>query len=56
MAITEQMVRDIQVIGPIESVTEQLQERSDAGAELQMIPMPSGSVAEAGARLEQYLG
>ena len=56
MAITEQMVRDIQVIGPIESVTEQLQERSDAGAELQIIPMPSGSVAEAGARLEQYLG
>ena len=56
MAITEQMVRDIQVIGPLESVCEQLQERSAAGAELQMLPMPGGSAGEAGARLEQYLG
>ena len=56
MAISEQMVRDIQVIGPIESVQEQLKERSELGAEVQMVPMPAGSTAEVGARLEQYLG
>ena len=56
MAISEQMVRDIQVIGPIGSVQEQLKERSELGAEVQMVPMPEGSAAEVGARLEQYLG
>ena len=56
MAISEQMVRDIQVIGPIGSVQEQLKERSELGAEVQMVPMPAGSTAEVGARLEQYLG
>jgi len=56
MAFSEGMVREIQVIGPIESVAEQLQERSDAGAQLQMIPLPSGTTAEVGRRLEQYLG
>ena len=56
MAFSEQMVREIQVIGPIGEVRELLQERSAAGAELQMLPMPQGSVSEVGARLEQYLG
>ncbi len=56
MAFSESMVREIQVIGPIESVPEQLQARSDAGAHLQMIPLPSGTTAEVGRRLEQYLG
>ena len=46
MAFSEQMVREIQVIGPIGEVRELLQERSAAGAELQMLPMPQGSVSE----------
>ena len=56
MAFSESMVREIQVIGPIESVPEQLQARSDAGADLQMIPLPSGDTMDVGRRLEQYLG
>ena len=55
-AISEAMVREIQVIGPVESVAEQLAERSAAGAELQMVQMPGGSAAEAGHRLEALLG
>lgn len=51
-AITDEMVREIEVIGPIESVREQLQERSDLGADLQMLHMPSGSVSEVGQILE----
>ena len=49
------MVREIQVIGSEAEVREQLQERSDLGAQLQMIQMPSGSVAEAGAKLEALI-
>ena len=56
MAFSESMVREIQVIGPIESVPEQLQARSDAGAHLQMIPLPQGDPTDVGRRLEQYLG
>jgi alkanesulfonate monooxygenase SsuD/methylene tetrahydromethanopterin reductase-like flavin-dependent oxidoreductase (luciferase family) len=55
-AISEQMVRDIHVIGPIESVAEQLAERSSLGADLQMVQMPAGSPADAGKRLEALLG
>ena len=55
-AISAAMVREIQVIGPIESVVEQLAARADAGAELQMVPMPGGSAAAAGQRLEALLG
>ena len=55
-AISTDMVREIQVIGPMESVAEQLAERSDAGAELQMVQMPGGSAADAGKRLEALLG
>ena len=55
-AISADMVREIQVIGPIESVAEQLAERSASGAELQLVQMPGGSVAEAGHRLEALLG
>ena len=55
-AISEQMVREIQVIGPIDSVAEQLAARSAAGAELQLVQMPPGTVAEAGQRLEVLLG
>ena len=55
-AISEQMVRDIQVIGPIDSVAEQLTERSSLGADIQMVQMPGGTSAEAGKRLETLLG
>ena len=55
-AISDQMVQDIQVIGPIESVAEQLAERSSLGADLQMVEMPAGSPADAGKRLEALLG
>ena len=55
-AITEDMVREIQVIGPIESVAEQLADRAQAGAELQMVPMPLGTPTEAGKHLEALLG
>ena len=55
-AISADMVREIQVIGPIESVAEQLADRSASGAELQLVQMPGGSIAEAGHRLEALLG
>ena len=55
-AISEQMVREIQVIGPIDSVAEQLASRSAAGAELQLVQMPGGTAAKAGQRLEALLG
>ena len=55
-AISTDMVREIQVIGPIESVAEQLAERGELGAELQMVQMPGGSATAAGKRLEALLG
>ena len=54
-AITDAMVREIQVIGPIESVREQLQERAALGAELQMVQLPPGDTATVGAYLESLL-
>ena len=54
-AISEQMVRAIQVIGPLESVREQLQERASLGADLQVIRLPGGPATEAGKRLEALL-
>ena len=55
-AISEDMVREIQVIGAIESVAEQLAARAQAGAELQLVPMPGGTPSQAGRRLEALLG
>ena len=54
-AISEDMVREIQVIGPLDAVGAQLAERAASGAELQMVQMPGGSAAEAGTRLEALL-
>ncbi len=51
-AISERMIRDLQCIGPIESVCEQLRERAALGADLQLVPMPRGDVATAAKRLE----
>jgi hypothetical protein len=50
------MVRDIQVIGGLDEVSGQLAERSSLGADLQMVQMPGGTPAEAGARLEALMG
>jgi alkanesulfonate monooxygenase SsuD/methylene tetrahydromethanopterin reductase-like flavin-dependent oxidoreductase (luciferase family) len=55
-AVSEEMVRSIQVVGPIEEVAEQLQERAALGADVQMLQMPGGSAKQAGARLEAMLG
>ena len=55
-AISEAMVREIQVIGQPEVVAEQLADRAASGAELQLVPMPGGTAAEAGKRLEALLG
>ena len=54
-ALSETMVRSIQVVGPIDSVREQLLQRSEQGADLQMVQMPQGNPAEAGAFLQQLL-
>ena len=54
-AISERMIREIQCIGPIEEVREQLQERSALGADLQMIYMPKGDVADAAKQLEALI-
>ncbi len=55
-AISTDMVRDIQVIGPIEAIAEQLAARAESGAELQMVQMPAGTAQQAGKRLEAFLG
>ena len=54
-AISDDMVREIQVIGPVESVREQLQERSALGADLQLLYMPPGDVKAVGKRLEALI-
>lgn len=54
-AISESMIRDLQCIGPIEEVREQLSARSDAGADLQLIYMPKGDVTEAARQLEDLI-
>lgn len=43
-AISERMIRDLQCIGPVEEVREQLRERAAMGADLQLIYMPRGDV------------
>ena len=53
-AISDKMLHDIQVIGPIESVREQLLERSSLGADLQMLQMPRGDVATVAKQLESF--
>ncbi len=55
MAISERMVRSIQVIGSLEEVREQLRERASLGADLQMLYVPPGTPAEAGRLWEALL-
>ncbi len=54
-AISDEMVRSIEPIGPIESVREQLQERAELGADVQMLYMPPGDPADVGHRLEALI-
>ena len=55
-AISDEMVRSIQVIGSIEEVREQLHERSDLGAQIQMLYSPPGDPKQFGATLEAMIG
>ena len=55
-AISERMVREIQVIGAREELSVQLQERSELGADVQLIPMPSGTIEQVAGQLEQFIG
>ena len=54
-AISERMIRDLQCIGAIDEVREQLRERAAAGADLQLIHMPSGNVGETARQLEELI-
>jgi alkanesulfonate monooxygenase SsuD/methylene tetrahydromethanopterin reductase-like flavin-dependent oxidoreductase (luciferase family) len=54
-AISERMIRDLQCIGPIEEVREQLRERAALGADLQLIYMPRGDVASTARQLEALI-
>jgi alkanesulfonate monooxygenase SsuD/methylene tetrahydromethanopterin reductase-like flavin-dependent oxidoreductase (luciferase family) len=54
-AISDEMVRSCQVIGPIEEVREQLKERASLGADIQMLYMPPGDPKEVGRWLEALL-
>ncbi|MEX2032257.1 MAG: LLM class flavin-dependent oxidoreductase [Dehalococcoidia bacterium] len=55
-AISDDMVRECQVIGDIEAVRSQLKERSALGADLQMLYMPPGDPKEVGRWLESVMG
>lgn len=54
-AISERMIRDIQCIGPIEEVREQLRERAALGADLQLITMPRGDVESTAKQLQALI-
>ncbi|MFB0900770.1 MAG: LLM class flavin-dependent oxidoreductase [Dehalococcoidia bacterium] len=54
-AISNEMVEEIQVIGTIEQIREKLQQRSDNGADLQIIYMPKGDPKIAGRLLEKLI-
>lgn len=55
-AISKDMVRAIQVIGPSDAIASQLKQRSDDGADIQLIPMPQGTLNEVEQQLSFYLG
>ncbi len=54
-AISDDMVRACQVIGPIDEVRAQLKERAELGADLQILYMPPGDTKEVGRWLESVL-
>ncbi len=53
--ISDRMVREIQVIGTMPEVKERLRERSENGADMQIVYMPKGTPAEAGKALEEFI-
>ncbi|MCY4144712.1 MAG: LLM class flavin-dependent oxidoreductase [Gammaproteobacteria bacterium] len=55
-AISEEMVSAIQVIGRKDEISERLRNRSKLGADVQLIPMPTGSAAQVARRLETFMG
>lgn len=55
-AISKDMVQAIQVIGPPDTIAGQLRQRSDDGADIQLIPMPQGTLSEVEQQLSFYLG
>ena len=55
-AISKRMVADIQVIGTRDEAREQLKRRFSSGADVQLIPLPSGTLSEVTEELEFYLG
>ena len=55
-AVSDDMVRAVQVIGSLEEVRAQLQERSDLGADLQILQMPQGDPADARRWMEDIIG
>jgi alkanesulfonate monooxygenase SsuD/methylene tetrahydromethanopterin reductase-like flavin-dependent oxidoreductase (luciferase family) len=54
-AISDRMLHACQVIGPIEAVREQLQERANLGADIQMLYMPPGNPVQVGRTLESLM-
>ncbi len=54
-AVSERMVRDIDVIGTVEEAREQLKERSDLGADVQLLKKLPSDPREAGRILEALL-
>jgi alkanesulfonate monooxygenase SsuD/methylene tetrahydromethanopterin reductase-like flavin-dependent oxidoreductase (luciferase family) len=54
-AISERMIRDLQCIGRIDEVREQLRERAALGADLQMIYMPRGDIPSTAEQLEELI-
>ncbi len=54
-AISDRMLQACQVIGSIEEVRDQLKERADLGADIQMLYMPPGDAAEVGRTLEAMM-
>ena len=55
-AISKEMVQAIQVIGPPDTIAGQLEQRASDGADVQLIPMPQGSLEDVERQLSFYLG
>ena len=55
-AITEDMVRSIQVIGSPAEIREQLKERSDLGGDVQVINLPNGDTNAVRPFMKHVLG
>ena len=54
-AISNRMLRACQVIGSLEEVREQLRERAELGADIQMLYMPPGDAVQVGKTLEALM-